>query len=188
MKNISISFTLKSLLMGAFLGLFFTSFLPTKAYAATAEWKDNFNLTFEGDTYQSDNNDDNWYFYRLSDPDGCPDIINDISWSPRGAGDKTDDPSDDDTTAKLQKRSNTAVGCQDDGDKIDIDLSGHANATTGLVWDGEFIKETSDSPHVFQYDESIDAYVRQGDNSCQDSMVTNVGSGTATITLSLIHI
>lgn len=168
-----------------FLSLTFIGVIPQKIQAAeSAEWTNNFTITYKGEVYVSDNADDNWHFFRQSDPDPCPDEIKDLSWKPRDAGDKTDTPADDDTTVKLQRRSNAPTGCVNNGGEIDINLTSPNNATTGFVWDGEFIKEASTQSKAFKFDEALGVYLRTNDNECTDSMrVSGPGASVANITL-----
>ena len=158
------------------------SFLASqKVFAAeTAQWIDNFNIKHGNATYKADDNNDNWHLFRLNDPDSCPDEIDDISWKPRNAGDKVDTPEDDDTTAVLQRRVNTATGCTD-GEKIELNLTGHSTVRTGFVWDGEFIKETAANPISFKYDSQLDLYVKVGDNQCADTIKATTGAGSGQV-------
>jgi hypothetical protein len=170
--------------------------MPGRVSAAdtSAAWVDNFNLSYEGSNYQSDDENDDWVFYRVGDPDGCPDEINDIDWSPYIDGaDKVDDPGDDDTSAKYTKSVPDVTGCLKD-DSINIDLTDSTNATRTLFWNGEFIQTKSAGPKIFQKrlasTESTgfttDDYVRvdvNEDDKCIDTIRATVGSNTGVLTV-----
>lgn len=155
-----------------------TSFMMTgvSRAAETGVWVDNFNISVNGHIYQSKDFDDNWDFDRVDDPDPCKDRIYDIVWHPRDAGDKIDDPGDDDTTAKLRVRTNTINGCID-GELLDVDLTSPNNAKTSFIWNGEIIQSTNANPMTFSYDSDFDTYVRS-EGSCKDTISIDARSGT----------
>ncbi|MDQ3094231.1 MAG: MFS transporter, partial [bacterium] len=189
-------------LLPGFALLLFVSilFLPTIKIDAqsgsftpiTASWRDNFNLQITSSSdaslnnavFKSDNHDNNWFFYRVDDPDSCADIINDISWNPAGAGDKVDNPGDDDTTAEYQKRVDSPSGCINEGSKINVNLTNPERAEVSFSWNGEFIQSTDEDAWVFtdDADDTLSQIYLSDESSCRDSIiVSSVGATTGRI-------
>jgi hypothetical protein len=188
MKNIT-----NKLLLGLMAVLFLAPLLVAFSLPAVAQstpsasWVDNFNISFEGNIYQSDDHDNTtWVFYRVDDPDGCPDVINDISWDvPRG-GDRIDDPSDDDTTAQYQEVQSSNGGCADIFSKVDLNLTNPSNATVSLAWDMEYVISTDADAMVFQHTDRTGLYERvdPGEDRCVDWIEISTGDSSGVLTIS----
>ncbi len=164
-----------------------TAPLHAQSSATEAAWINNFRIQFAGDEYISDDNNRDWVFYRIDDPDGCRDQIYDMQYNPfRRDQDAVILPSDD--TVKLQRFVPDVTGCVEDGPEIDdIRINNPEAAAISFGWAGNSIVELNEQYRVFTFDPALGVYIWQDDpdeGPCRDSIqAAHQGASNITITV-----